>query len=80
MEYSSKIIGETICLLRLKKRMTQEELSGLAGISRSHLAMIENNRKRANVGTLWNIATALNIRLSTLFDIVERRIEAQEEK
>lgn len=51
--------------------MTQEVLSGLAGISRSHLAMIENGHKTARIDTLWFIAVALNTRLSDLIRVAE---------
>lgn len=42
--------------MRTQKHMTQELLSGFAGIARSHLSMIENGTKQANVETLWRIA------------------------
>ena len=50
-------------------------LSGLAGVARSHLAMIENGSKNANVETLWRIAGGLGIRLSDLLRRVEDEIE-----
>lgn len=78
MLYSSKITGQVIGLLRTQRGMSQEVLSGLAGIARSHLAMIENGRKNANVGTLWRIAQALDIRLSELIRMVEERLAAGE--
>ena len=71
MLYNSKITGQIIGILRTRRGMTQEVLSGLAGISRSHLAMIENGRKKANVETLWRIAAALDMPLSELIRMVE---------
>ena len=41
MPYSSKTIGLVISRLRIQKGLTQETLSGLSGISRSHLIMLE---------------------------------------
>ena len=79
MHYNSKITGQVIGILRTQRNMSQEVLSGLAGIARSHLAMIENGRKHANVETLWRIAQALDIRLSDLIRMVEEKI-AEEEK
>ena len=75
MDYNSKITGQVIGLLRTRQGMSQEVLSGLAGIARSHLAMIENGTKNANVDTLWRIAQALNMRLSELMRMVEERTE-----
>ena len=57
--------------LRVKKGMSQEVLSGLAGISRSHLAMIEAGTINASVDTLWRIAEALDMKLSELISMVE---------
>ena len=46
----------TLQKLRRERKLTQEVLSGLAGISRSHLAEIETGRTQANVETLWSSA------------------------
>lgn len=71
MHYNSKITGQIIGQLRVQRGMSQEVLSGLAGIARSHLAMIENGSKNANVDTLWRISSALGMRLSELIRMVE---------
>lgn len=71
MLFERNAIGHTIGCLRTKNHMTQEVLSGLAGISRSHLAMIENGHKTARIDTLWSIAVALNTRLSDLIRVAE---------
>ncbi|MBR2055142.1 MAG: helix-turn-helix transcriptional regulator, partial [Clostridia bacterium] len=42
MQYDYVITGRLISKLRKERGLSQEVLSGLAGISRSHLAMIEN--------------------------------------
>ena len=75
MLYNNKITGQIIGRLRTKRGMSQETLSGLAGIARSHLTMIENGDKNANVATLWRIASALDMRLSELIHMVEEEIE-----
>ena len=41
MPYNRKAFGIVISKLRVKKGLTQESLSGLAGIARSHLAALE---------------------------------------
>ena len=73
--YDHTITGRIIRQLRQERGMSQEVLSGLAVISRSHLAEIENGRDKANVDTLWRIAGALEIRLSNLIRRVEDEIE-----
>lgn len=61
-------------MLRTQRGMSQEVLSGLAGVARSHLAMIENGSKNANVDTLWRISSALGMRMSDLMRMVENEI------
>ena len=74
MSYDFKVTGRVIRNLRIRRKLSQEVLSGLAGISRSHLAMIESGMKNPTVDTLWRIASALDMPLSCLIE----RIEAQE--
>ena len=71
MLYNSQIAGQIIGKLRTDRGLSQEALSGLAGITRTHLTMIENGSKTANVETLWKISSALGMRLSELFLIIE---------
>ena len=71
MYYDSRKAGKLIKTLREERRLTQEVLSGLAGIARSHLAMIESGRKSANIETMWRITAALGLRLSTFIQMLE---------
>ena len=71
MRYDHRITGRIIRELRRKRGLTQEMLSGLAAISRSHLAEIETGRTKANVETLWRISEALGLRLSDLIRMAE---------
>ena len=61
MRYDNKITGYVIRELRIKRELTQEVLSGLAGIPRSHLAMIESGAKAPNFETLCRLASALDL-------------------
>ena len=73
--YDHTITGQVIRRLRLERGMSQEVLSGLAVISRSHLAEIESGKDNANVETLWRIAVGLDLRLSELMRLVEDETE-----
>ena len=73
MNYDGRITGRIIAEPRHRKGMTQEVLSGLAGVARSHLAEIESGSVNANVDTLWRIAEALGMKLSELIGMVEER-------
>ncbi len=74
MPYNSKAFGVVISRMRFEKGLTQEEASGLAGIARSHLVMLENGRKVVKLDTLWRIAEAYGITASNLIRQVEKEI------
>ena len=71
MPYDSKAFGVVIARLRTRRGLTQEAASALAGIARSHLAMLENGRKTVKLDTLWRIAEALGTRPSELVRLAE---------
>lgn len=79
MPYNSKALGLVISTERVKRGMTQEQLSSLAGISRSHLAALEYGQKSPTVDTLWRIAEALMIKPSRLMAIIEKSMEKDKE-
>lgn len=71
MDFDRKIIGTVIRQKRAQKGMTQEMLSGFAGIARTHLTMIENGTKTPNFETIWRIAIALDMRPRELVAEIE---------
>lgn len=71
MQFDTVIVGRVVKRLRTEKGMTQEVLSGFAGVARTHLTMIENGSKQANFETLWRIALALDMKPSELVAIIE---------
>lgn len=71
MPYNSQRVGLIISMERSNHRMTQEQLSELAGISRSHLAALESGKKSPNLETFWRIAEALSLSPSLLLYKVE---------
>lgn len=74
MQFDDQIIGKVIKEKRLQKGMTQDLLSGFAGIARTHLTMIENGTKQANFETLWKIAIALEMKPSELVAEIEANL------
>lgn len=78
MQYDHYITGRIIREIREQQGLTQEVLSGLAAVSRSHLAEIETGHINANVETLWRISEALGMRMSDLIRMVEQAIEGEE--
>ena len=76
MLWENNIVGQTIRSVRKAKGMSQEVLSGFAGIARTHLTMIECGTKQANFSTICKIAEAFDMRPSELV----RKMEEAEEK
>lgn len=77
MQYNHFITGRIIRKLREQRGLTQEVLSGLAAVSRSHLAEIETGHTNANVETMWKISEALGMKMSDLIRMVEQTIERE---
>lgn len=75
IEFNRAAIGLVIRRLRKEKKLSQEVLSGFAGIARSHLAMIESGAKNPNFETLWAIANAFEIPPHTLVSLIEEEAE-----
>ena len=75
MQFDNFAVGKAIRDLRKEKGISQDVLSGFAGIARTHQTMIENGTKQANFETLWKIALALDIRPSELVARIEEEIE-----
>jgi transcriptional regulator with XRE-family HTH domain len=77
MLYNHFTTGRIIRELREQRGLTQEVLSGLAAVSRSHLAEIEIGSTNANVETLWRVSEALGMKMSDLIRMVEQTIERE---
>lgn len=74
MKYDHRVTAQILGILRVQRGMSQDELATKANMARSHYAMIESGNKSPNVDTLWRIATALDLRLSDLFLLVESQL------
>lgn len=76
MLLDSRIVGEVIVKYRTDKGMTQEVLSGLAGIGRSHLSAIERGERKPTLETLYRLSLALDVKMSTIVNSIESRLES----
>ena len=72
----SEIIGRVIHRFREQRKMSQELVSGLAGIGRTHLSAIERGERKPTLETFFKISYALNVRPSMLMAAIEEGIEA----
>jgi len=74
-QLNSLPVGKAISKARQDKGITQEVLSGMANIGRTHLSAIERGERKPTLETLWRIAYALDIRPHELVIRIEQEIE-----
>ncbi|MBR4279252.1 MAG: helix-turn-helix transcriptional regulator [Clostridia bacterium] len=68
-------VGKAITYFRKKKGLSQEVLSGLADIGRSHLSAIERGERKPTLETLYRISSALDVKMSDIVLKIEEMIE-----
>lgn len=68
------LVGNVIADLRKKKGISQEVLSGLADIGRTHLSAIERGERKPTLETLYRISCALDIKMSDIVIEIEKNI------
>lgn len=71
---SAALVGQVIQSYRLRKGMSQEVLSGLAGLDRTHYSKIESGLRSPTLDTLFKIAQALDIPPSDIVRQIEQQI------
>ena len=67
-------VGKVIAFFRQQKGMSQEVLSGLADIGRSHLSAIERGERKPTLETLYRNCSALDIKMSTVIMKLEEEL------
>ena len=73
------LVGKVIAQFRVKKGLTQEVLSGLSDIGRTHLSAIERGERKPTLETLYRISNALDIPMSAIVTELERKIAEQDQ-
>ena len=68
----AKKVGEVIQEYREKRGLSQEVVSGLADIGRTHLSAIERGVRKPTLETFFKIADALDILPSELMKMIEK--------
>ncbi len=72
------IVGSVIQRFREARGLSQEVLSGLADIGRTHLSAIERGTRRPTLETFFRIADGLQVRPSALVAAIEEEIRFRE--
>ena len=68
------VVGEVIQRFREQKKQSQELISGLAGIGRTHLSAIERGERKPTLETFFKIADALGIKASVMMAAIEEEL------
>ena len=68
------LVGEAIAHFRKEKKLSQEVLSGLAGIGRTHLSAIERGERKPTLETLYRISCALEVQMSDIVREIEEKL------
>ena len=74
---SAAQIGEVIRTYRVRKGLSQEVLSGLAGLDRTHYSKIERGLRSPTIDTFFRIVQALDMPPHQLMKALERAVAAQ---
>lgn len=69
------IVGTVISQFRKNKNISQEVLSGLADIGRTHLSAIERGERKPTLETLYRISNALDVNMSDIVREIENQIK-----
>lgn len=76
---TAKLIGEVIRRRRKSKKISQEVLSGLAGLDRTHYSKIERGLRSPTIDTFFKISHALNIQPHDLMIEIELAARSEED-
>lgn len=69
------LVGEVLASYRKKKHVSQEVLSGLAAIGRTHLSAIERGERRPTLDTFYRLCKALDVSPGAVFDSIDEAMK-----
>lgn len=69
-----ELLGRTVKEIRLKQRMTQQQLADLAGLHRTFIISIEKGRQNLSAMTMIRLADALGVLPSELLRGFSRKV------
>lgn len=73
-----EVVGRVIRCYRRQHRMSQEVLSGLAGLDRTHYSKIERGLRAPTLETLFRIAAALEVPPHEIVRAIEQEMKTEE--
>lgn len=68
------LVGQVLAEYRQAKGLSQEVVSGLAGIGRTHLSAIERGERKPTLETFYRICQVLGVSMSQVAASIEEKI------
>ncbi|MFT5643401.1 MAG: transcriptional regulator with XRE-family HTH domain [Janthinobacterium sp.] len=75
MTNSPPEVGATLQRLRLARGLTLEDLSRIAGVSKSMLSQIEREKANPTIAITWRLANALGVAIGELLSDVQKSVD-----
>jgi XRE family transcriptional regulator, regulator of sulfur utilization len=69
-------VGATLQRLRLERGLTLEDLSRIAGVSKSMLSQVEREKANPTIAITWRLANALGVGIGELLASETKQVEA----
>ena len=66
------LVGNVLAQYRKARGLSQEVLSGLAGIGRTHLSAIERGERKPTLETFFRICQAMDLPASQVIQTIEQ--------
>ena len=67
------MLGEELRKARMAAGMTQEQLAFAAGVDRTYISQLENNKRSPTLQFLFRLCDAINVPASVIVGRVEKR-------
>lgn len=72
---NAEIVGQVIQRFREERKLSQELVSGLAGIGRTHLSAIERGERKPTLETFYKIGEAMRVKPSVILEEIEKEMD-----
>ena len=72
MPSKTKAFGRALKKIRLKRKLTQEDLSLEAQLARVYISELEYGKKIPSIETIFKLSKGLNMKCSKLMDLTEQ--------
>ena len=75
-----KLVGKEISMFRKERGLSQEVVSGLANIGRTHLSAIERGERKPTLETFYRLCIAMKVKPSLVMKSIEEAVSLAEQK